>query len=258
MSFSLIAEAGGREKPPSKIFDNKMRIGTSEDCDYQVKISASSPFHCEIYKHGLDYKLSAPDSSMIKVNNSEVDHFPLTLVNGDKLEIAGNTLKFQIVNKRYKRHWKGNFIAYSAVALLLLLVVFELFIIIWLPIKIDTDKKWERSVAIQEVLKLEDHIYRKAKNLSVNDPNVDKQVLFGLKTAIVDSCISNNKYLREYKGGMNREQIRDMKTSLLKMKQIVDDWDKEKKDYLSRKALNPQTFLSNIKLEKVPGKTEKK
>ena len=55
---------------------------------------------------------------------------------------------------------RKDYVAHIAVLLLVFIIIFELLLVAWLPRKLSSEKLWDRQVAFEEMIDLEDFLRR--------------------------------------------------------------------------------------------------
>jgi len=101
---------------------------------------------------------------------------------------------------------RKDYVAHIAVGLFVLIVVFEILLVTWLPRKMITEKLWEREVALQQLVSLEDAL-RKDVRVGMKFKNKWEEGEAGMALDCLDEIA---KYLRKNQDDMTREQIKEL------------------------------------------------
>jgi hypothetical protein len=141
---------------------------------------------------------------------------------------------------------KKDFVSILAVSLFAIIAIFELGIIYWLPAQLDSDEKWRKEVAIEEVTALEDQL----RAFLITTKGRKKHIADEID--LVKDCLDDYAlYLRENKTKMTHEQTENIHNSLLEFEKIYQNW-KNGKEYAHYNNINDKEFLNTqlSKLEK--------
>lgn len=100
---------------------------------------------------------------------------------------------------------RKDYIAYMAVFLFFLILIFEILLVTWLPHQMSSAKLWEREVAMEEMIELEDSLRTDFKTLRDEKKDLVDEL------SLAQDCLNDFAgYLREYQNSLNRGQICDI------------------------------------------------
>ena len=133
---------------------------------------------------------------------------------------------------------KADYITVFAIVLFVLVVVFELLLVSWLPNKLMAAKGLEAETAKQEVIDLEDKLRHRIRGY-------DKRVKTG-EVKLVSTCLDNiARYLRLNSANIDRNQVRDIMEDLGRFELIMRGWDKGK-SYSVKQTLDTSGYLNDL------------
>ena len=229
------------ESPPPLYYTGTIRIGSEKDCDLIINTEEILPFHCEIYHRGTEFRFVAAQSAFVEINDSEVLKWPAVLKNGDILTIGITKFQFNIIPPIPRRSWRASFASSFAVILLVLLILFEIAVIVWLPYTLQKQRAWELATVKQSVVRQIDRLRGRTRSMQANQP--DEKSIKKLLLTCENSIAS---YLRKYINAMTFEQTRTVQKSLSKLETIVERWKDDKEKYTFKETINPDIFINNL------------
>jgi len=117
---------------------------------------------------------------------------------------------------------KKDYIANLAIILFLIILVLEILLVSWLPSKLSTEKLWDRQVALQEAIDLEDFLRRYIRgDVKYQNSWQEGEAFMGLSALDVLA-----KYIRTNRATLTREQIRGVFSTLTKFESYYKKWNK--------------------------------
>ena len=116
---------------------------------------------------------------------------------------------------------RKDYVTRLAFALFGFIVLFELFIVTWLPRQLMNEKIWEREIAYQEIVDLEDSLRANVKEGAAKYKNKWQE---GEAYMAMDCLNEFAKYMRDHQNDLNREQIREVYEKLREFERKYNDW----------------------------------
>ena len=120
---------------------------------------------------------------------------------------------------------KKDYVTRLAIGLFAFIILFELLIVTWLPKQLMNEKVWEREIAFQELVDLEDTLRSNIRGGGVKFRNKWEE---GEASLVLDCLNEYAKYMREHQNDMNREQIGEIYKKLLAFERKYQDWKAQK------------------------------
>jgi len=117
---------------------------------------------------------------------------------------------------------RKDYIAHLAIILFCIIMVLELLLVTWLPAQLRSEKLWDRQVAFQEMIDLEDFLRRFIRG-GVKYRNRWQE---GEAFMALDSLDILAKYIRKNQKDLTREQIQELYSSLTKFETHYKNWEK--------------------------------
>ena len=103
------------------------------------------------------------------------------------------------------------------------IVIFEILLVTWLPSQLITRELWDKEVALQELINLEDSLRREIRDMEFNDKWHEGEAHMTL------DCLNENaKYLRKHQSDMSLEQIKELYAVLKEIETRYNQWKTEK------------------------------
>jgi hypothetical protein len=229
------------KSPPLRYYAGTIRVGSGKDCDLIINTEKVLPFHCELYHRGAEFRFVATQSAFVEINDSAVLKWPAVLADGDILTIGITKFQFNIIKPVPRRSWRASFASNFAIILLILLILFEVAIMVWLPYTLHKRRTWELATAKQYVVRQIDRLRAKTKGMQANEP--DERSIKDLLINCEDSIAA---YLRKYINNMTREQTRNVHKTLYKLDTIIVQWPHYKKAYTFQETIDPTTYINDL------------
>lgn len=119
---------------------------------------------------------------------------------------------------------RKDYIAHLAYILFAIIIVLELLMVTWLPSQLRKEKLWDREVALQEMIDLQDFLRRYIRGDVKYRNNWEEGEGF-LSMSVLDILA---KHIRDNQKTMTREQIREVHVALLKYEEHYKKWNNRK------------------------------
>ena len=236
------------ETPEVNIYAGTIKIGSGDNCDLVIKSEFILPFHAELYHQMPEFRLVGSHSAFIEINDKEVLKWPVILTDEDIITLGDKKYRFYIIQPVIKRSKKAAFSAQLAFVLLVLLMIFELIVMLWLPYKLKENKLLETVSARQSAIRQVDLLRTSIRSLEVPSDNQNIKRLKQLIQSIGDKLA---EYLRVYGDMMNLDQTIAVKNQLNYINTTVKLWPKLSKQFQRDTVLKTKKYIDDlvIKLE---------
>lgn len=133
---------------------------------------------------------------------------------------------------------RKDYIAYLAVFLFFLILMFEFLLVTWLPHQMRSAKLWEREVAMEEMIELEDLLRAYFKTLKNEKKCLEDEV------SLAEDCLNDFAgYLREYQSSLSRGQICDIYYDLKGFEELYKKKWEQDISLIKCETIKPETFL---------------
>ena len=123
------------------------------------------------------------------------------------------------IKARYSCRRKSDFMTYFAIYFFLLVVAFELYLIVWVPIQLKREDVLQKHVAKENLVTLVDTLRREVGGIggatSLNKGEV------GLTRTVLDLYAL---YIREYQDALEFAQILDLYKMLNRYQAVIEQW----------------------------------
>lgn len=155
---------------------------------------------------------------------------------------------------------RKDYIANLALILFAVIIILEFLLVTWLPSRLSSEKIWDRQVALQEMIDLEDFLrnyIRSGQDLKYINTWQEGEAFMALGALDVLA-----KYVRTYRNDLTREQIQELYSTLKKFEAHYNRWD-NKGFYITFEDIHIEPVLSKQmkeyrEWEKTQGKTATK
>ena len=228
------------ESPEVNIYAGTIKIGSKDDCDLVIKSEYILPLHAELYHQMPEFRLVGSHSAFIEINDKEVLKWPVVLVDDDIITLGNVKFRFTIIQPVIKRSKRAAFSAHLATGLLVLMLVFELLIMVWLPYQLKENKAWETITARQYTVRQLDLLRSATRNLDVPSGN---QNITRLKTLLQSTEDNIADYLRDYGEHMSLDQSITVRTQLNYINSIIKKWPKLNKQFEKDSILSSKKYI---------------
>jgi hypothetical protein len=115
---------------------------------------------------------------------------------------------------------RKDYVANLAIALFFFIIIFEILLVTWLPRKLITRQLWDKDVALQELINLQDQL---RSNLN-SDMGFENKWQEGEAHMALDCLNEIAKYLRKHQSDMSLEQIKELYAVLQKFEVRYKEW----------------------------------
>ena len=136
------------------------------------------------------------------------------------------------IKARYSCKRKSDFMTYFAIYFFLLVVVFELYLIVWVPIQLKREDVLQKHVAKENLVTLVDTLRREIGGIrttsSLNKGEVE------LTRTVLDHYAL---YIREHQDALDFSQILDLYKMLNRYQAVIEQW-KTKQFSFQKESLN--------------------
>ena len=145
--------------------------------------------------------------------------------------------------ERYSCRRKKDFITFFAVALFLLIISFECYLMFWLPIQFRKQNAMARHVSCQNLVEMADHLRhvcnpRRNKDLD----SLQKSEMELIRSSLDILAI----YIREHQENLSDSQIDELQKLLNRTNAIVGGWKSQKRFYIRRDKFDPEPILRTL------------
>ena len=140
---------------------------------------------------------------------------------------------------------RKDYVAHIAIGLFVFIIIFEILLVTWLPRNLITKQLWDKDVAMQELIHLQDNLRR---NIIGKSTDFDNKWEEGEAHMSMDCLNEIAKYLRQHQGDMTIEQVRELYSVLKQFEMRYNKW-KNKEYCISFEGIDIQPLLQQA-LEK--------
>lgn len=137
---------------------------------------------------------------------------------------------------------KKDIVTVFAIFLFISIVIFELLVVIWLPIQLRSEKLWVKQSAYIEMVDMEDGLRAKFSSLSSRFKGRKGGEIMLVRLSLDEIA----RYLRTNGSNMNMNQIADVKTILVGFENIFNRMKVHGKFYTKEETLNTSPFILSI------------
>jgi len=135
---------------------------------------------------------------------------------------------------------RKDYVAHMAVVLLIMVMIFELLLVAWLPRKLSSEKLWDRQVSLQEMIDLQDFLRRYIRgDVKYYTSWQEGEGHLGLHALDILA-----KYIRKNRDTMSREQIHEVYEILQKYQNHYNDWN-NKTFYITFEKIQIEPILNS-------------
>lgn len=154
--------------------------------------------------------------------------------------------------QRYSCKRKKDFITFFAVALFLLIISFECYLMFWLPIQFRRQNAMARHVACQRLVEMADYLRNVSRPRAQDLNSLQKSEMELIRSSLDILAI----YVREHQENLTDSQINELQQLLDRTNIIVTGWRKNKRFHIKRDNFDPEPVLRSF--EKNLSKLNKK
>jgi hypothetical protein len=145
------------------------------------------------------------------------------------------------IKNAYSCERRKDFITILGVCLFFFVVVFELYLVIWVPIQLKTKSMLEKDVAKQEMISRADNLRDTLSEVNTKSRIQEGEI--ALAKSAVDSMAA---YIRENQDFLNRDQIREIDSLLKRYAELAQNW-KDGKFIIKEERLDYTAYMDNLK-----------
>ena len=145
--------------------------------------------------------------------------------------------------EKYSCRRRKDFVTFFAVALFLLIISFECYLMFWLPIQFRRQNAMARHVSCQILVEMADHLRNASRPNRIKDLNSLQKSEMELIRASLDILAI---YVREHQEYLSDSQISELQTLLNRTKVIVDGWYTQKRYHIKRDTFDPPPVLTSL------------
>ncbi len=193
-----------------------VRVGCDTACECRIDSDEFAPVHFTLVEQSQQWLLRREQGSAVFLNQEPVEDGPALLHSGDEIRIGHWTVRFQIVHPSSGQAWRVDFMANAAKVLIGLILLAELFIVLWLPQRIRSASLWEKEIAQQRTILLLDQLRTETR------PTAQGHGLDRAAMAVVAAELDQlARHVRTYESKLSRSQWRRIHDDLIRFSDIV-------------------------------------
>ena len=141
----------------------------------------------------------------------------------------------------YSCERKKDYVTILGILLFIFVIVFELYLVLWVPIQLKSRGLLEKEVAKQEMISLADSLRGSLHKINAKDRIQEGEI--AIATAVLDNLAV---YIRENQDFLNREQIRDLTKTLESYEALAQNWS-EGKFLIKEERLDYSNYMKSLK-----------
>ena len=144
---------------------------------------------------------------------------------------------------------RKDFMAYLAVGLFVFVIVFEVILVAWLPLRLNSSTMWQDQVVCEEMIEHEDLLRAYMIDIKKRSKNMDGEIAL-----VQDSLDEIASYLHEYKDKLSRTNVDQITRYLDYFENIYRNNIKSDKSFITNERIDPVPFLGRLAgASNVPG-----
>ena len=144
---------------------------------------------------------------------------------------------------RYSCRRRKDFVTFLAVAMFLLIVSFECYLMFWLPIQFRKQNAMARHVSCQRLVEMADSLRNVSRPHSSQDlDSLQKSEMEMIRASLDILAI----YVREHQENLTESQINELQKLLDRTSVIVTGWHKNKYFHIKRENFDPEPVLRSF------------
>ncbi len=136
---------------------------------------------------------------------------------------------------------KKDLVTFLGVGLFIFVVVFELYLVLWVPVQLKSKKLLEKEVAKQDMIYLADNLRRTLSDVDTKNRIQEGEVTIA-RTAVDNLAV----YIREHQDFLNREQIRELNKTLQSFDALAQKW-KQGAFLIKEEQLDYSNYIKSLK-----------
>ena len=145
--------------------------------------------------------------------------------------------------ERYSCRRKKDFITFFAVALFLLIISFECYLMFWLPIQFRKQNAMARHVACQRLVEMVDYLRNVSRPRSRDNLDSLQESEMELIRSSLDILAI---YVREHQENLTDSQISELQKLLDRTNIIVTGWRQNRHFHIKRDKFDPEPVLRSF------------
>jgi hypothetical protein len=145
------------------------------------------------------------------------------------------------LRKAYSCERRKDYVTYLGVLLFCFIILFELYLVLWVPVQLKSRSVLEKEVAKQEMITLADSLRDEIGDLKTKTRIQDGEV--ALAKTILDNLAV---YIRANQDFLDREQIRDLNKTLQSYDALSKRW-KDGRYIVKEERLDYSNYLKALK-----------
>ncbi|MDD5698710.1 MAG: hypothetical protein PHH77_08860 [Victivallaceae bacterium] len=140
-------------------------------------------------------------------------------------------------------NFKKDYVAYSAVGIFFLILAFELFLAVFIPLHLEMQDVWSEEVARQEMINRFDYLHRLFLRFRSKRDSAQNEA--GI---VINSLTPLADYLRQYQYQLRPEQIKEINETLGSLEGLYNHL-MHQGAYSTDLKLKPEKFINRLKKE---------
>lgn len=156
------------------------------------------------------------------------------------------------IKNTYSCKRKSDFVTYFAIFLFLMIIIFELYLTLWMPVQLKKKGTLERHVAKEEMVALADKLREDIDRIELKNSLQEGEVR--LAKNILDTYAI---YVRENQDNMDMTQIRQVFETFRRYEQLVEGW-KARNFLITREMIDMGPMFKELEKKYLQQGAEKK
>jgi len=204
---------------------DQVTIGSGSDCDLTLP---GLPDRCLTIerKTGGDFRVAHMAAGiLLQVGGSEVVEISAPVRNGDVMMVAGYAIQFVVVFRDARQDRKTGILAPITTVVVIVIFIFEVGVIVWLPKETRTRELWSLEIARQRVLYVLDELRPRCIQWQVSSAGSETTMTVALVKAELDRIAL---FLRDHAGAVKRDHLDLLYSDLLMFESLLGRLEAEK------------------------------
>lgn len=156
------------------------------------------------------------------------------------------------IKNTYSCKRKSDFVTYFAIFLFLMIIIFELYLTLWMPVQLKKKGTLERHVAKEEMVALADKLREDIDRIELKNSLQEGEVQ--LAKNILDTYAI---YVRENQDIMDMTQIRQVFETFRRYEQLIEGW-KARNFLITREMIDMGPMFKELEKKYLQQGAEKK
>ena len=162
-----------------------------EDCHFHVRFDENGGY------------LLVPVEGATLFHNQRPVHAPLSLTSGDEIRVGHWTFRFQKEYSAARAGRRADVVGFVAKAIIVVVLVCELFFVYWLPRRIQSEKLLAADISRQQTVMLLDKIRRQARRSDIAEMSDHQRYALAL---LLDEMDRMALFVREHEKQLTDDQ----------------------------------------------------